>query len=226
MTTKITAMAVVLAIAGMVQANTVTYTDTVTTPGGYQPGDTISVTVPQFDNTVAGKNGDQVGAILTGVTLSLVTAQESANFNFLNNDGGPEAIKVTLYGGTITFGNGTKDTVTTLSYVNTFNDVPTGSSSIPNVQTGTGSSINPFGTGLSSFEGSGNVGSMTIAFAGAFGGQGWTSGSFGTDGFGGAAEWSVTYDYSPIPEPCSMALFGVGAGVLALRRRFGKNKKA
>lgn len=39
------------------------------------------------------------------------------------------------------------------------------------------------------------------------------------------ANLKLTTDVIPVPEPVSMALFGVGAGVIALRRRF-KNKKA
>lgn len=42
-------------------------------------------------------------------------------------------------------------------------------------------------------------------------------------GYGNSGEFALTL--TPVPEPASMALFGIGAGVLALRRRF-KSKKA
>jgi len=49
-----------------------------------------------------------------------------------------------------------------------------------------------------------------------------TGGGFATVSDKLPGQWT---DLEPVPEPASMALFGLGAGVLALRRRF-KSKKA
>jgi hypothetical protein len=55
---------------------------------------------------------------------------------------------------------------------------------------------------------------LTLAVSGSgYGGQ--TSGT-------GTADISITYYYTPVPEPTTWALMGMGALVLGLRRRFGK----
>ena len=54
MTTKITAMAVVLAMAGMVQAASVTYTGTASTTEVTKDGVSVAATLTQFDNGVGG----------------------------------------------------------------------------------------------------------------------------------------------------------------------------
>lgn len=58
---------------------------------------------------------------------------------------------------------------------------------------------------------------------------GWTT-------YGGQAAWSnlgegnanvsITYYYEPVPEPGTLALVGIGGLAAALRRRFGRSKKA
>ena len=217
---KIIAVATVLAMAGMIQAATVTYSDSVS--GVNVPG-SISVNVQQFDNTVAGIHGNQLGAVLNKVTLSLVTATETCDFNFLNKQDAT-TWTVTLDNGNITFGNGSKQTVATTTFSKEL-PVPHGASGTDPFKTGSASSGNDFTTSLSAFEGSGNVATMTVGFAGTWDIAGLGGGSLaGPDVWTGEATWSVTYDYTPasVPEPASMALLGIGGLVVALRRRFSK----
>jgi hypothetical protein len=219
MNKKITAMAVVLAMAGMAQAvtesygvNSVTFSDSASGVGS------VDVSVPQFNN-LAG--GEFAGDVLNSVTLSLVNASETVNLTFVNGDGQTVLSTVTLANGAIDFGSAAAPVSFSHQY-----SVPSAGLTVPGVVTGTGTGNDTISSSLAGYQGSGTVGGMQVAFVGTWNADGFTNGGVLTSGFGGSADWSVTYNYSPIPEPCSMALFGVGAGVLALRRRFGKNKKA
>jgi len=219
MTTKITAMAVVLALAGMAQAvtesygvNSVTFSSTASGVGS------VDVSVPQFNN-LAG--GEFAGDVLNSVTLSLVNASETVTLNFINGDGHDVLSTVTLNNGAIDFGTAAAAVSFTHQYT-----VPSTGLLVPGVVTGTGTGNDTISTSLAGYQGSGTVGGMQVLFVGTWNADGFTTGGVLTSNFGGSADWSVTYNYTEVPEPCSMALFGVGAGVLALRRRFGKNKKA
>lgn len=222
MNKKITAMAVVLAMVGMAQAATETYGDNSVTFSSTASGiGSVDVSVPQFNN-LAG--GEFAGKVLTSVTLSLVNASETVNLTFVNGDGQTVLSTVSLTDGAIDFGSASAPVSFSHQY-----SVPSTGLSVPGVVTGTGTGNNTLSASLGAYQGSGTVGDMDVDFVGTWTANGFTNGGVLTSGFGGSADWSVTYnytDYSPVPEPCSMALFGVGAGVLALRRRFGKSKKA
>lgn len=79
------------------------------------------------------------------------------------------------------------------------------------------------GADMAPFIGNGKVADLNVLFYGGWGASGMTdSDGVSVTSYSGTGNWIVSYDYTPVPEPCTMALMGLGGLVVAFRRRFSK----
>lgn len=211
-------------LLGNAHAATVSYSGSVKDVDIVYPSGMAEVIVQQFDNNVAGLNGDQLGATLNSVTLVL-TSSQYAELLLTNAQGENETWTVALSFGSIVFGDGMLDDDMNVSQSVTYSanisveDGPSSMPFIPGTIMGIGSGVETYYGGFEAFVGSGTI-SQNVYFLGGWSAQGMTgSDAFGVPVYTGAADWSVIYDYTPVPEP-SVAMLLVAGGVsMALRRR-------
>ena len=220
-----------LALAGMAQAATVAYSSSspITTSQSSEDA-TISAStlgVQQFDSSLG---------TLTGVTLTM-NVTETTHVLVENTSSGGAAtatvtfsrfnyIELTANGGYDSGAQSVTFSPTTASKFLTAGE--TFDTGVHNSNAQTASVTINKSSDLTAFIGNSTVSGISLAIYNP------TSVSTTGDKYsastirGASTTWTVTYTYTPseVPEPCSMALFGLGAGVLALRRRYGKNKKA
>lgn len=211
-------------LLGNAHAATVSYSGSVNDVDIFNPYGVAEVLVSQFDNSITGVNGDQLGATLNSVTLVL-SGSQYAELLLSNAAGEGETWYVYLVNGSVIFGDGPLDTDMNVGQTVTFGaqvQIPAGPSEtsvIPGTIEAIGTGVETFTTGLDVFYGNGTL-SQNIYFSGGWGVMGLTAGdSIGNPVYTGAADWSVIYDYTPVPEP-SVAMLLVAGGVsMALRRR-------
>lgn len=225
-------LASVLALVGFAQAgfDSVTYNGHVTTTGIDGSGDVQStVNVTQFNNAIAGVHGDQVGATLIQVTLT-VSGEIYGSGTYANTSGSAaNGYEVVLKGNSlnqnILFGNGTQNAFLALTYDQTFN-LPVGSTPINPDSSYTDGSPQYYTStpDMTPFKGSGNVAAMNITWIGKWNADETANVKFTPDTIHGTADWTVTYDYATIPEPATVGLLAMGGLVLGLRRRFFSKK--
>jgi hypothetical protein len=210
---------------GLAEAATVSYSGSVEDVTVIYPSGVAEVVVKQFDNGVAGPNGDQLGATLNSVTLVL-SGSQYAELLLTNAQGENEMWTLALSFGSIVFGDGTLDGDMNVSQEVSYsanvevNDGPSAMTFIPGTMTGIGSGVETFTSGLDAFNGNGTL-IQNVYFSGGWSAQGMTGlDSFGVPVYTGAADWSVVYDYTPVPEPSVFGLLAIGGAGMALRRRW------
>jgi hypothetical protein len=207
------------------EAATVSYSGSVKDVAIINPYGMSEVIVSQFNNSVAGPNGDQLGATLNSVTLVL-SGSQYAELLLSHAQGEGETWYVYMVNGTVIFGDGPLVTDMRVGQdvaYGTQVQIPAGPSEmtfIPGTMVAIGTGVETFTSGLEAFQGNGTV-SQYVYFSGGWGVMGFTSGdSISYPIYTGAADWSVVYDYTPVPEP-SVAMLLVAGGVgMALRRRW------
>ena len=179
--------------------------------------DTVNVNVPSTVNVQVQQFNPALGT-LTGITLSIVNAQESATLG-LENSGVEETWTINLGNGLVRFSDGTQQTTANLTYSQP-HVVAENSITTINPSTPVGSSSQSYGS-LASYIGTGYVSGMTVFFDGFWGANGMGGGDgFTVPSFTGTATWVITYEY--VPEPASMGLILLGVAAIASRRRFRK----
>jgi len=231
MNKKITAMTIVLALAGMAQAATVTYSSG-TAISSSQSSSTATISastlgVQQFDSSLGTLTGVTLTVNVIETTRVLVENTSSGTADItVTFDTGANYIKLTANGGYssekqgITFSS--TDESQTLAAGETLD------TGVHNSNAQTASVTINNSSDLAAFIGNSTVSGVSLVI--------YNPTSVDTTGDkysasttrGASTTWTVTYTYTPseVPEPVSMALFGVGGLVIGLRRRFGKHKKA
>ncbi len=213
-----------LFLLGGAKAATVSYSGSVSDVDVDNPYGAAEVVVTQFDNSVGGPNGDQIGASLNSVTLVL-SGSQYAEFLLSNAQGEGETWYIYINNGAVIFGNGPLSTdmnvSQTMQYVGEVN-VPAGSEKIlflPGTIAAIGTGVATFTSGFEAFQGNGTL-NQNIYFSGGWGVMGLTVGdSLINSVYTGSAEWGVIYDYTPVPEPSAVALLLAGGAALAWRAR-------
>jgi len=179
----------------------------------------------QFNSAAAVTAGEAAGSyVLTSVTLAISGSGMSGTFQFNNLVGSAGTVNSANYsaGQGLTFTAAGSSTMQTMTH--TFNGglplVIPGFDSASEVFTPTmgaaGSST--LNSGLAAFTGNGYLANTSAGFSAGMESStdaGIFSGSYGA----GTANLSITYNYTLVPEPTSMALLAIGCAVLGLRRR-------
>lgn len=187
---------------------------------------TGAVNVQQFDPSLG---------TLSGVTLSLANASQSATIELDNADGNPdpETWTVTLTGGAITFGNASQTVTANPSHLQGY-QVPNGNTILYPTTEAVSAGPTAYTGSLADFIGAGYVPDMSVSFSGSWSvsapqnpRQGWKDNQhfWSVTASGGSVDWTVAYEYTPVPEPCSMGLLALGGLVVVLRRRFGQKAR-
>jgi hypothetical protein len=233
MNKKITAMMVVLALAGMAQAATVVQT---LSTGVIAPGsDTVTpLTFNAFNSSLGTLTSvtitmsvDTWGGYYTVVnaTSPLPGTEVTGNDNFgitARAASGDVTLPLSLQNGITSQTSGSFDLLQSGNSYRLDGPANQGSAVHSSVQNTYSSGLNrnqfrddylgasTFGVSFHSGQVSSYTASGFVTYSGS---SAYSDGSM-----------TITYTYTPseVPEPASMALFGVGVGVLALRRRFGK----
>lgn len=196
------------------------------------PGTSTINDILQFNSADAVAAGEAEGSyVLTSVVLTISGSEMSGTFEFSNSYASPG----TVYSASYAAGQGLTFTAagasTSQLMTHTFNG------GNPLVIEGLGSAEETFAptmgaagsetlyTGLEAFTGSGYLASSSASLAAQMT-DNKDAGLFSGSLANGTAGISVTYNYTLVPEPTSMALLAIGCAVLGLRRRVRKTQKA
>jgi PEP-CTERM motif len=189
------------------------------------PGTATISDILKFNSASAVAAGEVAGSyVLTSVVLTISGSDMSGTFEFNNTFGSAGTVTFANYaaGQGLTFTAAGATTIQTMTHA--FNGgVPYAmapfelkSETFAPTMGAAGSST--ISTGLDAFTGTGNLESSSASLAAQMS-DNKDAGIFSGSLANGTAGLSITYNYTLVPEPTSMALLAIGCAVLGLRRR-------